>query len=64
MAALAVLATKRQSALKTYYERLLEHGKTRTCALGALARKLVVVGFAIWRDEADIVWDTSENNPA
>lgn len=64
MAALAVLATKRQSALKTYYERLLEHGKTRTCALGALARKLVVVGFAIWRDKADYVWDTSENNPA
>lgn len=56
MAALAVLATKKQSALKTYYERLLEHGKPRTCALGALARKLVVVGFAIWRDKADYVY--------
>ena len=65
MAAQAVLVTKKQSALKTYYERLLERGKTKACALGALAHKLVVVAFAIWREKADYVYEaTSENDPA
>lgn len=65
MAAQAVLTTKKPSALKAYYERLLERGKPKACALGALAHKLVVVAFAIWREKADYkIEATSENNPA
>ena len=65
MAAQAVLVTKKESALKDFYERLLEQGKSKACALGALEHKLVVVAYAIWREKADYVYKaTSKNDPA
>lgn len=53
MAATAVLVTKIPNLLKAYYERLIQSGKPKASALGALMHKLVVVAFAIWRDEVE-----------
>jgi transposase len=60
MAATAVLVTKKSSSLKAYYERLIQSGKSKASALGALMHKLVVVAFAIWRDKVDYGY---ENKP-
>ncbi len=56
MAAAAVLVTKKSSSLKAYYERLIQSGKSKASALGALMHKLVVVAFAIWRDNVDYLY--------
>lgn len=53
MAAMAILTTRYDSPLKTFYERLIRSGKSKACALGALMHKLVVVAFAMWRDKTD-----------
>ncbi len=53
MAATAVLVTKKPNPLKEYYERLVESGKAKASALGALMHKLVIVAFAIWRDKVE-----------
>ncbi|MBQ1267503.1 MAG: transposase [Proteobacteria bacterium] len=53
VAATAVLVTKKPNPLKEYYERLVESGKAKASALGALMHKLVIVAFAIWRDEVE-----------
>lgn len=51
MAVTSILCVKTQSSLTAYYNRLLAAGKTKTCALGALAHKVIVIAFAIWRDK-------------
>lgn len=53
MAATSIPTTKRPSSLKVFYEKLLKAGKTKTCALGAVMHKIVVIAFAIWRDKVD-----------
>lgn len=53
MAAASVLRSKKASHLKASYERLLEKGKSKASALGALMHRLVTIAFAIWRDEVD-----------
>ena len=60
MAATAILTTKKQSSLKAYYERLIQSGKSKALALGALMHKLVVVAFAIWRDKVDFRYDNNK----
>lgn len=61
MAATAVLVTKKPNPLKAYYERLVQSGKAKASALGALMHKLVIVAFAIWRDKVDFRYE--KNNP-
>ena len=56
MSATAVLTTKKTSPLKAFYERLIQSGKSKPSALGALMHKLVVVAFAIWRDNVDYIY--------
>ena len=56
MAATAVLTTKKPSPLKAYYEKLVQSGKSKASAIGALMHKLVVVAFAIWRDNVDYIY--------
>lgn len=53
MAATSILCMKKQSPLKAYYERLVSNGKPKASALGALMHKLVIVAFAIWRDNVE-----------
>ena len=60
MAATAVLVTKIPNLLKAYYERLIQSGKPKASALGALMHKLVVVAFAIWRDEDNFRYDNNK----
>ena len=50
MAATAIVCSKKRSTLKDFYERLISMGKSKACALGAVMRKLTLVGYAIWRD--------------
>ena len=57
MAATALLTSKKQSRLKSYYEHLVTEGKSRACALGAVMRKIVVVAFAIWRNEKEYCYE-------
>ena len=57
MAAAALLTSKKQSRLKSYYEHLVKEGKPRACALGAVMRKLIVVAFAVWRNETDYCYE-------
>ena len=61
MAATAVLVTKKPNPLKEYYERLARSGKAKASALGALMHKLVIVAFAIWRDNVSFSYE--KNNP-
>lgn len=51
MSATAIVCSKKQSTLKDFYEGLVERGKTKACALGAVMRKLTLVTHAIWRDK-------------
>ena len=62
MAATSIPTTKSPSSLKAFYENLLKAGKTKTCALGAVMHKIVVIAFAIWRDKVDYRYD--KINPA
>lgn len=57
MAATALLTSKKQSRLKSYYEHLITEGKSKACALGAVMRKIVVVAFAVWRNEKDYCYE-------
>lgn len=57
MAAMALLTSTKQSRLKSYYEHLVTEGKSRACALGAVMRKIVVIAFAIWRDETEYSYE-------
>ena len=51
MGATAVLATLKNSHLKSFYQRMINAGKPKSSALGALMHKLLLVAFAIWRDD-------------
>ena len=69
MGANSILTTKSQSSLKSIYERLLNSGKTKSCDLGAVMHKLVVIAFAMWRDKTDYCYlnkpcEADTTNPA
>ena len=51
MGATAILTTKEESLLKSFYLRMLAVGKCKASALGALMHKLLLIAFAIWRDD-------------
>ena len=46
----ALTSSKRDPAMRVFYERMLARGKTKMCALIAVARKLIVIANAKLRD--------------
>ena len=53
MGVTAIEVVKTPSFLTEYYNRLIAAGKAKTCALCALARKIIVIAFAMWRDKTE-----------
>lgn len=51
MGATAVLTTQKDSLLKSFYQRMINAGKCKASALGALMHKLLLIAFAVWRDD-------------
>lgn len=47
----AVVAIKHNPDIRAQYERLLHHGKTKMCALGAAMRKLVHICFGVLKHQ-------------
>ena len=48
---LAMVATRRNPDVQALYERLLEAGKPRRCALGAAMRKLVHICYGVYKNQ-------------
>lgn len=52
MGASAVIRkTTRDSRLKRFYFRLFDSGKSKSCSLGALMHKMVVVAYGVWKSQ-------------
>lgn len=61
MGATAILTTKEESLLKSFYLRMLSTGKCKASALGALMHKLLLIAFAIWRDDTTYNYGLIDN---
>jgi len=46
-----MVATRRNPDVQALYERLLEAGKPRRCALGAAMRKLVHICYGVYKNQ-------------
>lgn len=61
LSATSVTKTKKKSALKDFFERLVANGKSKACALGALMHKIILISFAIWRDRVPFNFNKNQN---
>ena len=57
----AVRENTRDSRIKRFYNHLINNGKTKACATGAIMHKLLVVAYGVWKNQQPYD-DNYENN--